>query len=163
MLTCIEIRWTPVSLPGFQSGLFSFLLCSKVSAWGLATCTLEVLPRRAHYFTTRCLWTLTDPKMEEQSSFPNVSIPCHNEQRDKKKRYTVRCFHSYIYVFIGNVKVDPWGLGSHSFEANTWSNSAICSSENLFCFFLFVFSGLQSDGVCWKTWVVCLQAIRRVW
>ncbi|XP_015239891.1 PREDICTED: serine/threonine-protein kinase Sgk3 [Cyprinodon variegatus] len=29
------------------------------------------------------------PKMEEQSSFPNVSIPCHNEQRDKKKRYTV--------------------------------------------------------------------------
>uniref|UniRef100_A0A3B3X865 Serum/glucocorticoid regulated kinase family member 3 n=1 Tax=Poecilia mexicana TaxID=48701 RepID=A0A3B3X865_9TELE len=27
--------------------------------------------------------------MEEQSSFPNVSIPCHNEQRDKKKRYTV--------------------------------------------------------------------------
>ncbi|PWA18207.1 hypothetical protein CCH79_00004177 [Gambusia affinis] len=27
--------------------------------------------------------------MEEQPSFPNVSIPCHNEQRDKKKRYTV--------------------------------------------------------------------------
>ncbi|KAF3703566.1 Serine/threonine-protein kinase Sgk3 [Channa argus] len=27
--------------------------------------------------------------MEEQSSLPNVSIPCHNEQRDKKKRYTV--------------------------------------------------------------------------
>ncbi|XP_047205255.1 serine/threonine-protein kinase Sgk3 isoform X2 [Girardinichthys multiradiatus] len=32
---------------------------------------------------------LTDSKMEEHSSFPNVSIPCHNEQRDKKKRYTV--------------------------------------------------------------------------
>lgn len=29
-------------------------------------------------------------KMEEQPSLPNVSIPCHNEQRDKKKRYTVR-------------------------------------------------------------------------
>lgn len=28
--------------------------------------------------------------MEEQVSLPNVSIPCHNEQRDKKKRYTVR-------------------------------------------------------------------------
>uniref|UniRef100_A0A3B4ULE8 Serine/threonine-protein kinase Sgk1 n=2 Tax=Seriola TaxID=8160 RepID=A0A3B4ULE8_SERDU len=27
--------------------------------------------------------------MEEQSSLPNVSIPCHNEQRDKRKRYTV--------------------------------------------------------------------------
>ena len=35
--------------------------------------------------------------MEEQSScpnvsipcYPNVSIPCYNEQRDKKKRYTV--------------------------------------------------------------------------
>uniref|UniRef100_A0AAY4AJN0 Serine/threonine-protein kinase Sgk1 n=1 Tax=Denticeps clupeoides TaxID=299321 RepID=A0AAY4AJN0_9TELE len=27
--------------------------------------------------------------MEEPSSCPNVSIPCHNEQRDKKKRYTV--------------------------------------------------------------------------
>uniref|UniRef100_A0A8B9R7Z9 Serine/threonine-protein kinase Sgk1 n=1 Tax=Astyanax mexicanus TaxID=7994 RepID=A0A8B9R7Z9_ASTMX len=27
--------------------------------------------------------------MDEQSSCPNVSIPCHNEQRDKKKRYTV--------------------------------------------------------------------------
>uniref|UniRef100_A0AAY4ALH7 Serum/glucocorticoid regulated kinase family member 3 n=1 Tax=Denticeps clupeoides TaxID=299321 RepID=A0AAY4ALH7_9TELE len=29
------------------------------------------------------------PRMEEPSSCPNVSIPCHNEQRDKKKRYTV--------------------------------------------------------------------------
>uniref|UniRef100_A0A4W4F9W4 Serum/glucocorticoid regulated kinase family member 3 n=1 Tax=Electrophorus electricus TaxID=8005 RepID=A0A4W4F9W4_ELEEL len=28
-------------------------------------------------------------KMDEQSSCPNVSIPCYNEQRDKKKRYTV--------------------------------------------------------------------------
>ncbi|XP_019897432.1 serine/threonine-protein kinase Sgk3 isoform X3 [Esox lucius] len=28
--------------------------------------------------------------MEEQSSCPNVSIPCYNEQRDKKKRYTLR-------------------------------------------------------------------------
>uniref|UniRef100_A0AAY5EKN9 Serine/threonine-protein kinase Sgk1 n=1 Tax=Electrophorus electricus TaxID=8005 RepID=A0AAY5EKN9_ELEEL len=27
--------------------------------------------------------------MDEQSSCPNVSIPCYNEQRDKKKRYTV--------------------------------------------------------------------------
>uniref|UniRef100_A0A8C5GPJ4 Serum/glucocorticoid regulated kinase family member 3 n=1 Tax=Gouania willdenowi TaxID=441366 RepID=A0A8C5GPJ4_GOUWI len=27
--------------------------------------------------------------MEEPTSFPNVSIPCHNEQRDKKKRFTV--------------------------------------------------------------------------
>uniref|UniRef100_A0A667XHU5 Serine/threonine-protein kinase Sgk1 n=1 Tax=Myripristis murdjan TaxID=586833 RepID=A0A667XHU5_9TELE len=27
--------------------------------------------------------------MEVQSSCPNVSIPCYNEQRDKKKRYTV--------------------------------------------------------------------------
>uniref|UniRef100_A0A673NL00 Serine/threonine-protein kinase Sgk3-like n=1 Tax=Sinocyclocheilus rhinocerous TaxID=307959 RepID=A0A673NL00_9TELE len=28
-------------------------------------------------------------RMEEQPSCPNVSIPCTNEQRDKKKRYTV--------------------------------------------------------------------------
>uniref|UniRef100_A0A671RC77 Serine/threonine-protein kinase Sgk1 n=2 Tax=Sinocyclocheilus anshuiensis TaxID=1608454 RepID=A0A671RC77_9TELE len=28
-------------------------------------------------------------EMEEQPSCPNVSIPCTNEQRDKKKRYTV--------------------------------------------------------------------------
>uniref|UniRef100_A0A8C2JLR1 Serine/threonine-protein kinase Sgk1 n=1 Tax=Cyprinus carpio TaxID=7962 RepID=A0A8C2JLR1_CYPCA len=28
-------------------------------------------------------------RMEEQPSRPNVSIPCSNEQRDKKKRYTV--------------------------------------------------------------------------
>ncbi|KAG7455118.1 hypothetical protein MATL_G00253080 [Megalops atlanticus] len=27
--------------------------------------------------------------MDEPASCPNVSIPCHNEQRDKKKRYTV--------------------------------------------------------------------------
>ncbi|TSK98481.1 Serine/threonine-protein kinase Sgk1 [Bagarius yarrelli] len=27
--------------------------------------------------------------MDAQSNCPNVSIPCHNEQRDKKKRYTV--------------------------------------------------------------------------
>uniref|UniRef100_A0AAR2IWU2 Serine/threonine-protein kinase Sgk1 n=1 Tax=Pygocentrus nattereri TaxID=42514 RepID=A0AAR2IWU2_PYGNA len=28
-------------------------------------------------------------RMDEHSSCPNVSIPCYNEQRDKKKRYTV--------------------------------------------------------------------------
>uniref|UniRef100_A0A3B3BPT3 PX domain-containing protein n=1 Tax=Oryzias melastigma TaxID=30732 RepID=A0A3B3BPT3_ORYME len=26
---------------------------------------------------------------KDRSSLPSVSIPCHNEQRDKKKRYTV--------------------------------------------------------------------------
>uniref|UniRef100_A0A672IYL8 Serum/glucocorticoid regulated kinase family member 3 n=1 Tax=Salarias fasciatus TaxID=181472 RepID=A0A672IYL8_SALFA len=31
----------------------------------------------------------TGSRMEEHSSLPNVCIPCHNEQRDKKKRYTV--------------------------------------------------------------------------
>lgn len=36
------------------------------------------------------LCDLTPLKMEEQLSVPNVSIPCHDEQRDKKKRYTVR-------------------------------------------------------------------------
>lgn len=43
----------------------------------------------------------TAPKMEEQSSQPNVSIPCHNEQRDKKKRYTV-------YKVIVNVGQQEW-------------------------------------------------------
>uniref|UniRef100_A0A8C9X6H4 Serum/glucocorticoid regulated kinase family member 3 n=1 Tax=Sander lucioperca TaxID=283035 RepID=A0A8C9X6H4_SANLU len=41
------------------------------------------------------------PKMEEQPSLPNVSIPCHNEQRDKKKRYTV-------YKVIVNVGQQEW-------------------------------------------------------
>uniref|UniRef100_A0A8C1UUM1 Serine/threonine-protein kinase Sgk1 n=1 Tax=Cyprinus carpio TaxID=7962 RepID=A0A8C1UUM1_CYPCA len=36
----------------------------------------------------RDLWTIAC-EMEEQPSCPNVSIPCSNEQRDKKKRYTV--------------------------------------------------------------------------
>ncbi|CAB1349812.1 unnamed protein product, partial [Coregonus sp. 'balchen'] len=40
-------------------------------------------------------------RMEEQSSFPNVSIPCYNEQRDKKKRYTV-------YKVMVNVGRHEW-------------------------------------------------------
>uniref|UniRef100_A0A671YME0 Serum/glucocorticoid regulated kinase family member 3 n=1 Tax=Sparus aurata TaxID=8175 RepID=A0A671YME0_SPAAU len=40
-------------------------------------------------------------KMEEQPSLPNVSIPCHNEQRDKKKRYTV-------YKVMVNVGQQEW-------------------------------------------------------
>uniref|UniRef100_G3NEW2 Serine/threonine-protein kinase Sgk1 n=1 Tax=Gasterosteus aculeatus aculeatus TaxID=481459 RepID=G3NEW2_GASAC len=40
-------------------------------------------------------------KMEEQTGQPNVSIPCHNEQRDKKKRYTV-------YKVIVNVGQQEW-------------------------------------------------------
>ncbi|XP_044031561.1 serine/threonine-protein kinase Sgk3 isoform X4 [Siniperca chuatsi] len=43
----------------------------------------------------------TAPKMEEQCSLPNVSIPCHNEQRDKKKRFTV-------YKVIVNVGQQEW-------------------------------------------------------
>ncbi|TNN88909.1 Serine/threonine-protein kinase Sgk3 [Liparis tanakae] len=43
----------------------------------------------------------TAPKMEEQPSHPNVSIPCHDEQRDKKKRYTV-------YKVIVNVGQQEW-------------------------------------------------------
>uniref|UniRef100_A0A6Q2Z3B2 Serine/threonine-protein kinase Sgk1 n=2 Tax=Esox lucius TaxID=8010 RepID=A0A6Q2Z3B2_ESOLU len=39
--------------------------------------------------------------MEEQSSCPNVSIPCYNEQRDKKKRYTV-------YKVMVNVGRHEW-------------------------------------------------------
>uniref|UniRef100_A0A3Q3NCY5 Serine/threonine-protein kinase Sgk1 n=1 Tax=Mastacembelus armatus TaxID=205130 RepID=A0A3Q3NCY5_9TELE len=39
--------------------------------------------------------------MEEQSSLPSVSIPCHNEQRDKKKRYTV-------YKVMVNVGQQEW-------------------------------------------------------
>ncbi|KAF0021442.1 hypothetical protein F2P81_026306 [Scophthalmus maximus] len=39
--------------------------------------------------------------MEEQSGLPNVSIPCHNEQRDKKKRYTV-------YKVIVSVQQQEW-------------------------------------------------------
>lgn len=34
-------------------------------------------------------WRLTGLKMEEEPGLPNVSIPSHDEQRDKKKRYTV--------------------------------------------------------------------------
>uniref|UniRef100_A0A6Q2XR62 Serine/threonine-protein kinase Sgk1 n=1 Tax=Esox lucius TaxID=8010 RepID=A0A6Q2XR62_ESOLU len=40
-------------------------------------------------------------RMEEQSSCPNVSIPCYNEQRDKKKRYTV-------YKVMVNVGRHEW-------------------------------------------------------
>uniref|UniRef100_A0A3Q3VSR6 Serine/threonine-protein kinase Sgk1 n=1 Tax=Mola mola TaxID=94237 RepID=A0A3Q3VSR6_MOLML len=38
-------------------------------------------------------------KMEEPVSLPNVSIPCHNEQRDKKKRYTVRAIIQFMFQF----------------------------------------------------------------
>lgn len=45
------------------------------------------------------LWMLSHAEMEERSSLPSVSIPCHNEQRDKKKRYTVRLWtHRYFPV-----------------------------------------------------------------
>uniref|UniRef100_A0A3Q0T4S1 Serum/glucocorticoid regulated kinase family member 3 n=1 Tax=Amphilophus citrinellus TaxID=61819 RepID=A0A3Q0T4S1_AMPCI len=39
--------------------------------------------------------------MEDHPSFPNVSIPCHNEQRDKKKRYTV-------YKVMVSVRQQEW-------------------------------------------------------
>lgn len=35
------------------------------------------------------IWTPAAATMEEQPSLPNVSIPCHDEQRDRNKRYTV--------------------------------------------------------------------------
>lgn len=52
--------------------------------------TWSPLMTRTQRFVTLHLWMPAAAKMEEQPSLPNVSIPCHDEQRDKKKRYTVR-------------------------------------------------------------------------
>lgn len=51
--------------------------------------TWSPLVTRTQRFVTSHLWMPVGAKMEEQPSLPNVSIPCHDEQRDKKKRYTV--------------------------------------------------------------------------
>lgn len=77
---------------------------SQKTEWSLLFSSLQLLPRmgkrklntwsplvtRTQRFVTSHLWMPAAAKMEEQLSLPNVSIPCHDEQRDKKKRYTVR-------------------------------------------------------------------------
>lgn len=63
-------------------------------------CTWSLILRGAHYFMTLHFWMPTASKMEEQVSLPNVSIPCHNEQRDKKKRYTVRTKILFMFQFV---------------------------------------------------------------
>lgn len=75
--------------------------------------TWSLILRRTHYFLTLRLWMPTASKMEEQLSLPNVSIPCHNEQRDKKKRYTVRAkilpmFQFAVLRRIHFTKVGVW-------------------------------------------------------
>lgn len=76
----------------------------KKKEWTLLFSPLQLWPRmgkrklntwsplvaRTQRFVTSRLWMPAAGKMEEQLSVPNVSIPCHDEQRDKKKRYTVR-------------------------------------------------------------------------
>lgn len=86
--------------------------------------------------------------MEDQPSVPNVSIPCHNEQRDKKKRYTVSVLgHSYLLGRKINCRTLDLTL-SFVFTSSV--------------FVVGGFLGLQSDGHCWTTGMVCLQAICRV-
>ncbi|KAK1806199.1 hypothetical protein P4O66_000086 [Electrophorus voltai] len=53
--------------------------------------------------------------MDEQSSCPNVSIPCYNEQRDKKKRYTLKKQYPALNLKIPAKRIfgdnfDPVGL-----------------------------------------------------
>lgn len=57
--------------------------------------------------------------MEEQLSLPNVSIPCHNEQRDKKKRYTVRA--QILLMFQSAVVSRP-----DFYEVNFWLSDIRC-------------------------------------
>lgn len=85
---CVESSSVQFHFPNntLFSVLFSF--CSDPE-WTWSSCGLDVSPWRTHYLTTFHPWMPAVPNMEEQASLPNVSIPCHNEQRDKKKRYTV--------------------------------------------------------------------------
>lgn len=65
-----------------------------------------------------------------------------------------------FFVHLGTVQISLRGLTVLEREHNqslVW-HRALCSCENRF-----PFSGLQSDGVCWTTGVVRLQAICRVW
>lgn len=79
----------PDLFPEKPSGLFSFPPLQLW--WGSASWILEALSwQELSAFVTSHVWMPAAAKMEEQPSLPNVSIPCHDEQRDKKKRYTVR-------------------------------------------------------------------------
>uniref|UniRef100_A0A8C9X9D7 Serum/glucocorticoid regulated kinase family member 3 n=1 Tax=Sander lucioperca TaxID=283035 RepID=A0A8C9X9D7_SANLU len=63
--------------------------------------------------------------MEEQPSLPNVSIPCHNEQRDKKKRYTV-------YKVIVNVGQQEWFVFRRYAEFDKLYNTYLMLKKNIF-------------------------------
>lgn len=88
-------------------------------------------------------------RMEEQPSCPNVSIPCYNEQRDKKKRYTVS------YITSDALKQVLSALSQYDL--------ILCLSIGYVSVFMPVSLGLQSNGPCWKSWVVCVPEICRIW
>lgn len=99
--------------------------------------TWSPLVTRTQRFVTSHLWRPAATKMEEQPSLPNVSIPCHDEQRDKKKRYTVRALTLFQF----------------SLSLNVASHVRIFLS----------FPGLQSVSQRRAAGMVCLQTLRRVW
>lgn len=135
--------------------------------------TWSLILKGAHYFMTLHFWMPTASKMEEQVSLPNVSIPCHNEQRDKKKRYTVRTKILFMFQFVVlrqiNSTKGQWLVLRHQVSKNV---TAVKLAWNLIMghFFAFdlisltlLFLGLQSDSQCWTTGMVCLQALCRIW
>lgn len=69
--------------------------------------------------------------MEEEPSLPNVSIPSHDEQRDKKKRYTV-CVSLYTCLLCSKAKCTK----------AKWIIVLYCSC----CFFLQVYKVIVSVG-----------------
>lgn len=81
--------------------------------------------------------------MEEQVSLPNVSIPCHDEQREgKRKRFTVRA---------------PAGSRSPTVDG-----CCVHAYSDGFLFFFLHPIGLQSDRQRQTAGMVRLQALRRV-
>lgn len=127
----------PDLLPEKPSGLFSFPPLQLW--WGSASWILEALSwQERSTLVTSHVWMPAAAKMEEQPSLPNVSIPCHDEQRDKKKRYTVRPKTSgseWLFLLSCVNK-------THDFPS---------------------FPGLQSVGQCGAAGVVRLEALYTVW
>lgn len=115
--------------------------------------TWSPLVARTQRFVTLHLWMPAAGKMEEQPSLPHVSIPCHDEQRDKKKRFTVRAPTLFRFSLNLHVCFSCVNLSVFSRFTKCWS---AWGSRN----------GLSSDATqslinCITQWVVkqrCFQA-----
>lgn len=138
--------WRTLLLTGLADGAggplslsdIVFLSVLNSSRMEIASCMLELCSRAEHWRTAATLiclfWAQQATALRMDPSCPNVSIPCYNEQRDKKKRYTVS-----DYYFIGY----------------NWNNFQLFMTLLEYCFCL-VLGDLSSVLMGWN-WLIVFK------